>query len=90
MDWVTPFSLLYLYKHISTSHLLQEKLIVKNSNDLSVGTEGINILLEHDEDFYRRQPKTLSVTYTEVMVLTDYVHSSAIMTKPQYFKGSSV
>jgi hypothetical protein len=50
VDWVTPFSLLYLYKHIGVTN--EEKPVVKYNNnnnnlhDITVGTERIKLLLE--------------------------------------------
>ena len=46
VDWVTPFSLLYLYKHISARKMVQRKKKVKKSvynqnPDYTMGTERI-------------------------------------------------
>jgi hypothetical protein len=92
VDWVTPFSLLYLYKHIGVSKKKEEdKPATKynnnnNNHDITVGTERIKLLLEQDDNIQPRQPKTLSGPYVEVMVPTDYRYSSPtrspMMTKP--------
>ena len=54
MDWVTPFSLLYLYKHIGVRKVPEEKPVSKynnnNYNDVTVGTERIKMLLEQDDN----------------------------------------
>ena len=73
VDWVTPFSLLYLYKHISARKMAQKKKKVtksayNQSPDYTMGTERIKMLLEQDENFNDRQLKTLSGGFTEVMV----------------------
>jgi len=52
VDWVTPFSLLYLYKHISVSKMAVEKTAETEDNkirDSTVGVERIKMLLEKDE-----------------------------------------
>lgn len=48
VDWVTPFSLLYLYKHISARKMVQKKRVKKYANNLdnTVCTERIKMLLE--------------------------------------------
>jgi hypothetical protein len=54
VDWVTPFSLLYLYKHIGVRKVPEEKPASKynnnNYNDVTVGTERIKMLLEQDDN----------------------------------------
>ncbi len=94
VDWVTPFSLLYLYKHISARKMVQKKKKVKKSAynhnaDYTMGTERIKMLLEQDENFNDRQLKTLSGAYTEVMVAeTNSKHttpSSPMNTYSKYY-----
>ena len=70
VDWVTPFSLLYLYKHISARKLPPKKKVKKYANNLdnTVCTERVKMLLEQDDKFNDRKLKTLSGPFSEVMV----------------------
>ena len=54
VDWVTPFSLLYLYKHISSTKMVENKNINSPNNMDTVGTEKLKILLEKDENVKER------------------------------------
>jgi hypothetical protein len=52
VDWVTPFSLLYLYKHISVSKIAAEKTAETEYSKIresTVGDERIKMLLEKEE-----------------------------------------
>ena len=50
VDWVTPFSLLYLYKHIGGIKTKKETKY-RNDQDSSVGIESIKMLLELQDEF---------------------------------------
>lgn len=52
VDWVTPFSLLYLYKNIGGRKMAAEKTEEADYakiRDDTVGVERIKLLLERDE-----------------------------------------
>jgi Mg2+/Co2+ transporter CorB len=49
VDWVTPFSLLYLYKHIGASKTNKDTKY-RNDQDNSVGIERIKMLLELQDE----------------------------------------
>lgn len=52
VDWVTPFSLLYLYKNISVSKMAAENTAESEYSkirDSTVGVERIKLLLEREE-----------------------------------------
>ena len=67
VDWVTPFSLLYLYKRIGGVN--NEKSFTKNSksDDSSVGVDKIKMLLERGESLKSSYPKTSLKSYTDVV-----------------------
>jgi hypothetical protein len=49
VDWVTPFSLLYLYKHIGAGKMKKDKKY-RNNEDSSVSIERIKMLLELQDE----------------------------------------
>ena len=85
VDWVTPFSLLYLYKHIGVTKMADEKTLT-SSHDSTVGVERIKMLLEQNETAagQGRQLKSLKSGYTEVVVPdTNQKYSPSIRSKAQ-------